>query len=267
MIFDGIVITPGSIKNYITQQHIMRYVFASNYVKGKIVLDVACGSGYGSNYLARKGAKKVFGVDLDNKPLEIAKKFYFLPNVEFLQGNVLELPFPDEFFDVVISFETIEHLYETDKYIAEIKRVLKKDGIFICSTPNIKYTQHPPFHVHEFYPEEFYSLLENNFSKVEKYAQYITYTQRLNDIFRPKARIYKLISNVLNSIPGGKKIKQIIKKSPKHISKESKNDIGINPIKIEKSLIPMMESNKVVPLNSKKGILRIMVALCKYKKI
>jgi len=264
MIFDGIIITPTSIKNYITQQHIMRYVFASNYVKGKIVLDVACGSGYGSNYLARKGAKMVFGVDLDNKPLEIARKFYSLPNVKFIQGNVLELPFPNKFFDVVISFETIEHLYETDEYIAEIKRVLKKGGIFICSTPNIKYTQHPPFHVHEFYPDEFYSLLENNFFKVEKYAQYITYTQRLNDIFRPKARIYRLISKILSLVPEGRKVKQIIKKSLKRSSAKTNNNITIKPLKIEDSFIPMMNSNKVVLLDSRKGILRIMVAVCKY---
>jgi len=262
MIFDGIIITPASIKNYITQQHIMRYVFASRYVKEKVVLDVACGSGYGSNYLARKGAKIVFSVDLDRTPLEIGKKFYSLPNLKFVQGNVLKLPFPDNFFDVVVSFETIEHLYETDKYIVEIKRVLKRGGIFICSTPNIKYTQHPAFHLHEFYPKEFYFLLESNFSKVEKYGQYITYMQRLNDIFRFKIQLFSLCVKILNAMPRGKILKWKIKKFLGKSSLKKRDDVIVKPIQIKESLILIMDSNKVVPLGSRKSPLRIMVGVC-----
>lgn len=240
----------------------MRYVFASNYVKGR-VLDVACGSGYGSNYLARKEVKKVFGVDLDGTPLKIARKFYSLPNLELIQASVLELPFPDNFFDVVISFETIEHLYETDRYIFEIKRVLKKGGIFICSTPNIKYTQHPDFHVHEFYHNEFFALLENNFTEIEKYGQYISHMQRLNDILHPMARLFSLGAKTLNFIPNGETLKQKIKKLLGRPSSEKKDNGIVKPIKIEDTIIFMMGSNKIVPIGTKKGLLRMMIGVCK----
>jgi len=215
-------------------------------------LDVACGSGYGSYYLAEKGAQKVYGVDLDEKELVVAKGFYDHPKVTFLQGNVLKLSFPDDFFDAVVSFETIEHLYEIEQYIKEIKRVLKKDATFICSTPNIRYTAHPAYHVHEFHPEEFYSLCEDNFEKVEKYSQYITFSQRVNDIFLLKARMFATGSRILNTVPKGdllkRKIKQIL-------------HLKVSLLKIKDSFV--IEKNKVMPLGREGGLLRIMIGVCK----
>lgn len=252
MTFDGILITKETLDNYITQQHIARYIFTVNYMKDKIVLDTACGSGYGSYYLAEKGAQKVYDVDLDEKPLAIAKEFYNHSKVTFLQGNVLKLPFPDDFFDVVVSFETIEHLYEIEQYIKEIKRMLKKDATFICSTPNIRYTAHPAYHVHEFHPEEFYSLLEDNFEKVEKYSQYITFPQRLNDIFRLKARMFAAGLRILNTIPKGNLLKQKIKQILHR---------KVSLKKIKDSFV--IEKNKVVPLGMNGGLLRIMIGVCK----
>ncbi|MHA1665055.1 MAG: class I SAM-dependent methyltransferase, partial [Candidatus Njordarchaeales archaeon] len=68
---------------------------------------MACGDGYGSHFLAIRGAKIVFGVDISEIAVRVAKRYYAHPNVEYIQGDVLNLPFPDNFFDVV-SFETIE---------------------------------------------------------------------------------------------------------------------------------------------------------------
>jgi len=263
--FDGIVPTKSNIEHYITQQHIMRYVFASSYVKDKIVLDVACGAGYGSHFLAIEGAKKVYGVDIDKNALKIAKTYYSHPNVEYIRGDVLSLPFSDNFFDVIVSFETIEHILDTERYISEIKRVLKPDGIFICSTPNIKYTMHPEYHVHEFYPEEFWELLEKNFRKVEKYGQYISIFQRFKDIVGPKidgikSKIIGIISKTISLIPC---IKIVYKR---YYNYKSKNiNKHFNPLKITELNIEYMVRNRVVPIDASNGILRIMVAVCKGK--
>lgn len=153
---------------YVTyQEHVNRYVFASKFIKDKIVLDVACGTGYGSKYLLRKGARKVVGLDISIDAIKYAKEQYNINNegLSFVCGNAIDLPFPDNYFDVIVSFETIEHLKEYRKFLLECKRVLKDGGLFICSTPNKRvsspHTEKPknPFHVKEFYPEEFNSLL------------------------------------------------------------------------------------------------------------
>lgn len=254
--FDGIIPTKSNVKHYITQQHIMRYVFASGYVKDKIVLDVACGAGYGSHFLAIKGAKKVYGVDIDKNALKIARTYYSHPSVEYIRGDVLSLPFPDNFFDVIVSFETIEHILDTEKYISEIKRVLKPDGIFICSTPNIKYTMHPEYHVHEFYPEEFWELLERNFRNVEKYGQYISILQRFRDIVTPK--IIGVLSKTLSLLPYVKDLTQMLLQR-----KVIKQNVSIKPLRIIELDIKRMVKNRVVPIGTSNGILRIMVAVCK----
>lgn len=238
----------------------MRYVFASKYVRNKIVLDVACGAGYGSHFLATSGAKRVFGVDIDKRAVSFAKEYYTHPRVTYIQGDITNLPFPDEFFDVIISFETIEHLPQPEACVREIRRVLKDNGIFICSTPNIKYTKHPPYHLHEFYPNEFFDLLESNFREVKRYGQYISYFQRLDDLFMPKARLLKVASSILSILPKGRIIGKIIK------SKVTKptytNPSMICPLKIDQIDISVFDKNKVVSLRGR-GILRIMIGVCK----
>jgi len=258
--FDGIIPTKLNISNYIVQEHVMRYVFASNYVKGKIVLDVACEAGYGSHFLAIKGAKKVYGVDIDENALKVAKTYYAHPNVEYIKGDVLNLPFPNNFFDVVVSFETIEHISDTEEYITEIKRVLKPGGVFICSTPNIKYTKHPKYHVHEFYPEEFWEVLEKNFRSVEKYGQYISYFQRLSDVVMLKTRIFNIVSRVLSLLPYGNTIKGSIRKVI--YGNVVRQNTLTKPLKINEIDISMFSKNKVVPIEASKGFLRIMGAVC-----
>ena len=117
-------------------EHMAHYIFASQFVKGKIVLDIASGTGYGAHYLARKGAKKVVGVDNSSQAIEYSHKLYSAENVEFMIGDARKIPSGINTFDVVVSFETIEHFNEQEAFIREVKRVLKKDGILIISTPN-----------------------------------------------------------------------------------------------------------------------------------
>src|SRR6266511_4202337 len=119
-------------------EHLHRYAFAREYSTGKTVLDIASGEGYGTNLLASK-AKFVYGVDLSEEAVKHASKLYGEGNKKFLIGNVTQIPLKDNEVDLVVSFETIEHVHEHDKMLQECKRVMKEDGILIISTPDKKF--------------------------------------------------------------------------------------------------------------------------------
>jgi ubiquinone/menaquinone biosynthesis C-methylase UbiE len=149
-------------------EHLHRYAIAGEYVKDKIVLDIACGEGYGSNLLS-KNARAVTGIDIDAKTINHASKQYSKNNLKFVQGRVENIPAPDLSYDVVVSFETLEHANEHEKIFSELKRVLKPGGLLIISTPEKKYYtdlpgSHNPFHLKEVYEREFIKLLSNHFS-------------------------------------------------------------------------------------------------------
>lgn len=118
--------------------HKDRYFFASKYVKDKIVIDTASGTGYGADILYNIGkAKKVYGIEINDKTVAYAKYKYGNDNIIYNQGNILNLPFDDEMFDVFTSFETIEHVNNNeDTQMKEVKRILKKGWLYILSTPN-----------------------------------------------------------------------------------------------------------------------------------
>lgn len=252
--FDGIIPQPT---DYITKQHIMRYVFASQFVRDKTVLDIACGAGYGSQYLACR-ADTVVGVDVSLNAVTYAKNNYAEKNLYFLQGNALHLPFEDNFFDVVISFETIEHIKEYKNYVKEMKRVLTPDGVFICSTPHVKYTQHPHYHVKEFYPEEFFQVLKMCFDHVEQYGQFISVVTRVKDVIRLKEKCYTVAKKVLSSsYPGKELLRTLFKKRESTVIPE------LGPYKISDK--DAFDAHQVKLLTCKKPfeLVRIMVAVCK----
>lgn len=155
-------------------EHLARYLFASQIVNNKMVLDAGCGVGYGSYILEKYGkAKKIYGVDLSSDSIKYAQTKYFHKNIEYVRDDVLELKtVRDNSIDISVSFEVIEHINEQEKFLAQVKRVLKKDGLFIVSTPN-KYTypKGNPFHSKELYPEEFSQLLKKCFKNVSFYHQ------------------------------------------------------------------------------------------------
>jgi len=163
------------------QRHILRYLFASEYVKDKIVLDIACATGYGSYILAKKGCKMVIGGDIREDVLVYANFYYKDKNLHFVRLNCLKLPFSDDTFDIIVSLETIEHLMDPEKFLSECKRVLKSNGIFICSTPNrtifspyyafLKGKTKLKFHTHEFYRKEFLKTLKKFYSQVTLFTQ------------------------------------------------------------------------------------------------
>jgi ubiquinone/menaquinone biosynthesis C-methylase UbiE len=153
--------------------HINRYMWASRLVKGKEVIDAACGVGYGTNIISCSDAKSVVGVDIAKKAINHAKKAYKRDNLHFMEGDVTKLRLPDSSLDVFISFETIEHISKPDKIVSEAKRLLKNDGIFIVSVPNEKIWQNfeNEYHLENYDLEKFKNILKDHFTNMEFYGQ------------------------------------------------------------------------------------------------
>ncbi len=149
--------------------HYLRYYNALKYVENKTVLDIASGEGYGTSILAGK-ADFVYGVDISSEAVEHAKARYQAANLKFIQGSAADIPLDDASVDMIVSYETIEHLPEDlqERMLQEFKRILKPDGILLISTPDkYDYTDIPQeenhFHIHELYREEFFELLSKYF--------------------------------------------------------------------------------------------------------
>lgn len=156
-------------------EHYHRYATVLDAVAGKKVLDLACGEGYGSNLMAEL-AHSVVGVDVSFESVQHAAAAYQKANLTFCQGNAAALNFSDASFDVVVSFETVEHLAEQAEMIQEIRRVLRRDGFLIISSPNRPiYSEasgeHNKFHVKELDYDEFDVLLKTQFPSVQYYGQ------------------------------------------------------------------------------------------------
>jgi SAM-dependent methyltransferase len=154
------------------QEHLFRYEYASGFVADMVVLDIACGSGYGSRMLLDAGAKSVTGVDIAADAVQYASEHFGAPGVSYLVGSAESLSLPDSSFDVVVSFETIEHLKHPDLFVDEVRRVLRPGGKFICSTPDRRLvsTMYPlrgrpnnSFHEFEYNQKEFLRAISRRF--------------------------------------------------------------------------------------------------------
>ncbi|MGX5730461.1 methyltransferase domain-containing protein [Pseudoxanthomonas beigongshangi] len=159
----------------IRHEHLHRYGWVRSIVASRTVLDIACGEGYGSAMLA-DSASQVFGVDVSEEAIAHASSRYAGRNLSFLHGDASCIPLPDASVDIVVSFETIEHLEPQAEMIAEIRRVLRPDGFLVISSPNKKtYAaqsgHHNEFHVKELYFSELDELLRTQFQEVRYYGQ------------------------------------------------------------------------------------------------
>ena len=170
--FTGERTVPGKTVEALFREHEERYVFAGQYVAGKDVLDVACGTGVGTSFLREAGARRLWGFDIDSDAIAFAKARY--GDCEFVQSDASDLCLPDSSVDVVVSFETLEHLKDQGRFLAECRRVLRPGGLLICSTPNLRISQwgkYNPFHVREMLPMEFQTLVGGVFATVQLFAQ------------------------------------------------------------------------------------------------
>lgn len=168
-----------------TVEHLHRYALAMSLAKGKSVLDIACGEGYGSNILSQV-AEKVAGVDISEESVNHAQKKYKSRNLSFKVGSTSQIPFPDGSFDLVVSFETLEHHDEHQQMMNEIKRVLTPTGVLIISSPekSIYKLRDPdnPYHIKELTLNEFTSLLNANFNNANIFDQRFVFGSLINRI-------------------------------------------------------------------------------------
>ena len=166
MAFDGERFVSG-VGGEIAHEHYLRYLFAMQFCHGKQVLDIASGEGYGSSLLGQVAAS-VKGVDLSREAVEFAGATYATPRVSFVEGDVRSIPLEDASFDVVVSFETVEHVTEHEQFLTEIKRVLRPGGLLVISSPNrdvyLKGLPPNPYHRRESTMAEFIGLLESRFA-------------------------------------------------------------------------------------------------------
>lgn len=173
--FTGERFTPECVRE-IWYEHWHRYAFARPLATGKRVLDAACGEGYGSALLADV-ASDVVGVDVDEAAIGHARARYgSKPRLRYECADATKLPFPDGSFDLVVSFETLEHLAAQEELLAGFARVLADDGVLVISSPDKRtYSEaagfHNEFHVRELYREELLALLKPHFPRIRLYGQ------------------------------------------------------------------------------------------------
>ena len=175
--FTGERVVPGEVNPDLWNEHLARYAFASRFAQGRRVVEVGCGAGYGAAQLAATAAN-VMAIDLSADAVSYAKAHYSAPNLQFLQGSCAAIPVATASAGMVISFELIEHVPDWQEFLAEARRIVAPQGLFIVSTPNKFYygeSRGPsgpnPFHVHEFEFDEFRQELERHFPNCTFFLQ------------------------------------------------------------------------------------------------
>ena len=156
-------------------EHWHRYLIVRNYVAGKRVLDVASGEGYGSHLLSKLAAS-VVGADISSDAVAHASKQYANKYLRYVVADCTHIPEPDASFDLIVSFETIEHMTEHEAFMCEVDRLLAPGGMFIISSPNRpayseKTGYKNEFHVKELDHAELKALLDPHFPAQAWFAQ------------------------------------------------------------------------------------------------
>jgi SAM-dependent methyltransferase len=172
----------GQSPSRVFVEHLARYEFAVRFASDRRVLDVACGSGYGSSRLLKAGAREVVGVDAAADVVEYATNRYGRDGIRFLTGDAHDPPVTGP-FDLIVSFETVEHLERPQLFLQSCRDLLAPNGVLLVSTPyrhDVQPDGRPvnPFHRQEWRTEDFAALLRNGFASVEMYGQALKLEKR-----------------------------------------------------------------------------------------
>jgi SAM-dependent methyltransferase len=175
--FTGERFIPGKGGAQITYEHLHRYLFAARWARGKRVLDVATGAGYGAALLARC-ARLVYAMDIDEGAIRFARGAWSESNLTFFQADATRMPLRSASVGLAIAMEVLEHLEDQEGLVREIARVCSPEGIALISTPNkASYSDargySNPFHAHEFYRDDFLSLVGRYFPRVRLLFQQV----------------------------------------------------------------------------------------------
>ncbi len=223
------------------KEHVNRYAFASQFAKNKVVLDVACGIGYGT-FLLKRSAQRVVGGEIRPEALSSAVLFFKDSGIDYVRLDAQRLPFSDNSFDVICSFETIEHLPNYGGFLVECLRCLRSGGILLCSTPN-KTVSSPAstrtssgFHIHEFYPDELCDLVGEYFSVLELYGQDPGRTRRGTAV----ARLAGAVKPYVMRVPGARRFVNAVARltSWKDYALARLSEIGVEDL-IDDRFVPM----------------------------
>lgn len=218
-------------------EHIHRYEEVIKYLSGnETILDIACGSGFGTHLLSSRSTGKVYGGDLSSEAVNLSKNAWVKDNLSYDIMDGTKLKFDDDFFDVVVSFETIEHTTSFNEMVKEFKRVVKPNGIIYLSTPNIKINSPSgiiknPYHAQEWDYTELNNILRKHFKKFKLYGQqYSRYIKK------------KSISQVVEDLL----YKKGIRKTPIYIQNKIMNLFGQKTIYPSSSDYTMVENIETV---------------------
>lgn len=195
-------------------EHRSRYHFATKWAHRAKVLDCGCGTGFGLEILEAADATLVVGVDNSWEAISRAHENSG-KGIGLCQGSGTKLPFQDGSIDLVVSFETIEHLDDDIGFLSEIHRVLRPTGLLILSTPNALHTRpvdgqpRNPFHFREYEPDQLEALLIQIFSQVTLRGQVVSDAYPINPYWEhpenlprdPRGRLAVLIWRVQNRLP------------------------------------------------------------------
>ena len=192
--FTGERFTPECVRE-IWYEHWHRYAFAAPLARGRRVLDAACGEGYGSALLARF-ATSVVGVDLAQQAVEHARGRYGdRANLRFEQGDATALDgLPAASFDLIVSFETLEHVEAQERMLDGFRRMLAPGGLLILSSPDKRtYSEvagfRNEFHVRELYRDELEALLAPRFRAVRLFGQKLMFQSAIWDLTSAPTRL------------------------------------------------------------------------------
>lgn len=161
--------------------NLARYKFCLSYVRrGTDVLEVGCGFGYGTSFLSKdKRVRKILAYDADREAINFAKTNFVSPKITYKCEKIENIKTRNK-FDMVIALEVIEHLSQPKDLLKLAKRALRKRGVLVISTPNRLQSSYDgnmpsnPFHIKEYYPKEFSSILNKFFGKVDLYGIFIS---------------------------------------------------------------------------------------------
>jgi len=184
------------IPPWLRHQHEARYAWAAARAAGVSVLDCASGNAYGSRTLVDAGAARVCALDLSIEAIHEAQLLHGAPRLGLALADGARIPAADGAFDLFVSFETVEHVADDAAYVAEARRVVRRGGTFLCSTPNRRLTNpgtaigdkpFNPFHLREYTLPELRRLLGTAFETIEWLGQSIfagAYARALNALGR-----------------------------------------------------------------------------------